>query len=346
MKYKRIGRHGFRTAAALAALWTLASDVRADQITFNNLTLPNVRITALSDGAVEYLSAGARRSVPLEDVSSIQFTRYPRYAEAMGQLETQPADAAETFGNLASSVREDFLRPLMRIRAAEALDRAGEFQDALEMYLEAVSGDASEYFVSRIPSNVPTGDEADAARRALTDAIRRARDGDVKAALQGVLDSIAQPVEDVPADATAVTPPAGAAPGDGDAADVPPAPATSVSLRTVENLIQTERYDRALEQIQRFLADGPPEQLLPELYYQRGRAEAGRGRHFTAALSLLRVPVHFSDHALAVPAMELAGHQLKADGQTEAARAVWQRAMDRTDDAAVKRRLMQAIDSL
>jgi len=352
------------TTVAVIAVSALA--VQADDITINNLTLPNVRVTSIADGMVEYISAGARRSSKLEDVTAIDFSRYPGYAEAMGKLDSDPKAAADIFRDLASDVREDFLIPWMRLRAAQALDKAGQFRDALDLYLEAVEGDDSDYFVSRAPSNVGTGQAAKRARQALTQAIGRTRDADVKAALRKVLASAqpadAEPADDDPADpvtpprdVTTVTPPAdtGPQPDPEPRERIDPAPASVptpadgvIRLNSLENLLDNDRYDQALEQIDNYFDQPAAVRMRAELYYYRGRAQSGQKRHFAAALSLLRVPVHYPDHALAVTALELAGHELKADGQADAARTVWENAVRKTDDTATKRRLMEAINSL
>jgi tetratricopeptide (TPR) repeat protein len=342
---------GIVAGSILAASCATAS---ADTLTINTLTLQNVRVTGMADGVLQYISAGSRQTKKLSEITAIDFSRYPDYAKAEALMADDPAKAADLFGGLAGDVREDYLQPLMRLRASEAMDKAGRFERALEYYLEAVEDDDSDYFVSRAPSNVPTGADAAGAKAALTGAISRTRDAQVKAALQATLAKFARQAA---ADGNTET-----AADNGNAEPVDPNPTpdpdpvqptevaaevSSVRLRTVTNLIENERYDNALTQINKMMSDRQAAgKLLPDLYYLRGLAEAGKGEHFTAALSLLRVPVHFPDHALALPALEQAGHQLKADGQADAARTVWERALDKADDMTTKRRLQEAISSL
>lgn len=346
---------GIVAGSILAASCVTAS---ADTLTINTLTLQNVRVTGMADGVLQYISAGSRQTKKLSEITAIEFSRYPDYAKAVALMADDPAKAADLFGDLAGDVREDFLKPLMRLRASEALDKAGRFEQALEYYLEAVDDDKSEYFVSRVPSNVPTGNDAADAKAALNDAIRRTRHRDVKAALQATLAKFTEqataPVAETGGPETPTTndktEPVNPTPQPEpvNTTPTPPTPeVSSVRLRTVTNLIENQRYDNALTQISAMMSDRQAAgKLLPDLYYLRGLAEAGKGEHFTAALSLLRVPVHFPDHPLAVPALEQAGHQLKADGQADAARTVWERALDKADDMTTKRRLQEAISSL
>ena len=340
-----------RWAAALALTLATAAVGRADELTIDNLKLTNVRITSVADGTVEYISAGSRRNTALDDIQAIELSRYPSFGEAVAATADDPRAAAGKLRDLLTDVREDYLLPLIQLRLSEALDAAGDFGGALEAYLKAVDGDDSAYFTTRAPKNLP--DRPEARRRAVLQverAIGRARDPAVKRNLEALRAQLTA-APDAGDNGEPPTPDDGrpaVAPTPGPAVD--PSAAFSegrvMRISSVETLLERQRYDEALKQISEFMDKEAGRRMLAELYYYRGRAEAGKGEHLSAALSLLRVPVHFPDHPLAVPALELAGAELQADDQPDAARKVWQRAIEMTDDAATKRRIQRMIDAL
>jgi len=64
----------------LALLAIPAGTGRADQIVVGNFKFDNVRITNLADDTIEYIAAGARRSVELERSGRVECSRRSRRA--------------------------------------------------------------------------------------------------------------------------------------------------------------------------------------------------------------------------------------------------------------------------
>lgn len=121
------------------------------------------------------------------------------------------------------------------------------------------------------------------------------------------------------------------------------------ALSTILDLIERGQADRAIQQanlmIERAAANDRLEHLA-NLYFQLAFAQQQNGEPFAAALSFLRVVVHYPDRPLALHAMERAGHALYAARLPEPAEKLWRRAAERTEDAAMKSRLQAAIDAV
>lgn len=85
---------------------------------------------------------------------------------------------------------------------------------------------------------------------------------------------------------------------------------------------------------------------LPHLYFQLAQARWESGRPFAAALDFLRVVIHYPDHAARLDAMERAAHTLYQARLDVASKKLLRRALDETDDAAMKTRLTAALDAI
>ena len=340
-------------ALAVILLLSAAAVGRADEILVGNLPIRNIRITSIADGTVEYIAAGSRRIVELSRVSSIDISRYPAYATAVKQIADKPADAVRDLQQLLGQVREDYLKPLIRLRLSQALDGADRFESAVEQWLEAIQADGSDFFLRRAPGNIPE-DEAtrQAAAKLVQRAVDRARPGtDSRTTLEALLGKInAGPAADAPdpADGNGQTA-ADGTDGGGQDNDAPDPGVDVQRMSTIQKAIRDGDIDgaiaRAHELIERSTAQGSM-RLVPDLYFQIAQAQVAGNRPRDAALSYLRIAIHFPDHDLTVPALEKAGEQLLAADRSAAAAKVWERAIELTEDAATQARLRQAISRL
>jgi len=331
----------------------------ADKVVLGRMEIPNVRITGITNGEVSYISAGVPRTAALDRVSRIEFSSYPGYDDAVERIDTRPEDAARDLRQIVSSIGEDYIQRLARLRLSEALDKAGRTADAISAWAQAVAGDSSDYFVSRIPSNLP---DASDARQAAADAARSAlgqvRSTKVRQALQQLIGKL-----------TAAGPSAGnrdasaaassaAGPADQPARrTAPPAPEPSVDLqsdngsraasimRSIQTYIDSGKYERALERIAQVRAQADAE-LQPVLEYQHAAVDTARDRPMDAAVRFLRVGLLHADHQLAPAALMKAAAALENAERPDAAMTVWRQAAEATDDPARRRQIQSRINDL
>ncbi len=340
-------------AASMGVLLALASAAFADSIAINRLTIPNVRITGIASGEIEYLSAGRTQSRSLEDVTSISLSRYDSYATAVEMIESQPARAAEQFRTLSNAVREDFLKPLINLRLSQALDASGDLPGALRAWAEAVRDDNSAYFVSRIPSTMPDTQtqrrEAAAVARGLAG---RVPGDDARAALN----SLAQRLAADAASPTAGSPDAAAVEPEsvGSAATEPalaPEVAADVDTRvsamlsSIQSLVEQGNYRLATERIEQVARDAGP-QAMAVLDFQRGRIARGEDRSIDAAAWFLRAALLYDAPSLAGDALAGAASAFEAAGANEAALATWRKALTRAQSPADQRAIGARINAL
>lgn len=334
---------------AVLSIGLLAAGAAGDEITLGRVPLPNVRITSIDNGKVMYLAnRREQRETDLSQITAIKLDRYPKFAQSVAKIADQPADAAADLRGLLGSVEEKWLKPLIRLRLSEALDRAGRFDQAIQAWSEAVADDNSAYFIGRLPRNVPTdAAQRKAARAAAKGALADARNARVKAELEKVVKVLDDPDATLPEpEPTPIaTPSNGGATVPSNAGPARPGDGrfNPVSMRLINNFLSSQRYDLAIAKINEVIDEaGAPK---PELYYNRGLAETGAEQPAAAAASFLRVAVVFGDHELAGDSFVRAGEAFKTAGRADLARRVWQAALDRTQDRAIRARLQDLIES-
>ena len=115
-------------------------------------------------------------------------------------------------------------------------------------------------------------------------------------------------------------------------------------MGAIQALMKSKRYERAVEQANKMMAhvNAP----LPDLFYQRAMAEQAMGENERAAMSYLRVAIHFPHHKLAIPALYQAGKSLTRVGDTLDAAKVYQEALKRAKNPQTRRSIQQALDAL
>jgi tetratricopeptide (TPR) repeat protein len=333
-----------RLALLIAAAVTTGAF--ADTIKIERLAYPGVTILGLKEGQVFYSVRGAEQEVSLSRVTAIELDRYPAFAEAAQQIEAgEAAAAAMKLQALKARVRERRLKPLVQAKFVEALDAAGRFDQAVKEWVELATQDNSDEILRLMPENLPT-DEADRkqAADAVEQRIRLVQDPLVKRSLQQLREQLlAQPEPQAPA----------AEPGDGAAAASPSVAAggdegVEIDLATsgdpISNLIKAGQLEEALEQINNALDRRGAS--LSRLLYQRGVTQAALDRDKDAALSFMRVVIHFSPTSQwYTPALIEAGKVMQRLGQPEHARTLWSEAVAQGDEEQ-EQQAQQLLDAL
>ncbi len=330
----------------------LGATAEADDVQIDQLWYRNVRVVGLRDGRLLYNVRGAARDVALGEVNGLRLDAHTEWQQADQAIEREKFDTAiRLLNQMAGDLgrRQAYLRPLVQRRLVEAHDRAGQFLEALAKYLELVREQSHEFFITASPKNLP---EDQAVRRRATRRIAGAMDA-VKPAARPVLEKLRTSLEaeDSP------EPPAAADPADdqadGDAST--PAPAApgvepievgtgSRELARIHRDLENGDYQAALRSVR--ILKPRRNAPLAELFYAEGMALAGLNQPLDAALAFMRVPVHFADSPLAVPAMIQAGRMLASTGKTEQARNVWRAAAERTDDQAARRQIARLLETV
>ncbi len=330
--------HTTLTLTALAALLALAPASRADVIRVGNIDR-TVAITDIRDGLVLYRARGAEREAALDTITSIQLTKYPAFAKAVAKTGAEPAQAADELGKLLKSVREPYLKPLILIRRAEALDRAGRFVEALNDYAAALALDDSAYYIDRAPSRLPADAARRAAARKAVERLLTEQDSPaVTERLRALLAEFDQaPAEKPQAQTTEPEPKPKPEPKADDAGQAPRLEEiegySKSTQQQIANLVAAKKYPQAVARIDRAIA--APKAPLADLYYQRGLAQAAMKQDAPAALSFLRTASLFPEHKLADDALFQAGAALERAGKGDIARRVWAIGLRRTKDPAL-----------
>lgn len=339
--------------AIVVTIGLLASAARADQITLGGITLDNVRIINIADGKVYFQIRRDQRDRELASVTAIKFDAYPTLDKAIAKIDTDATAAVGELRGLAGSVKEAWLKPYVRVHLAMALDKAGQFDAALKAWQQAVAADDDAYFTSRVPRNLPTDRDERAKALATAKKLLAGASADrVKLALQPIVEALDQPLPE-PEDANTDTTTNGNADTTPDPVDRGPAaprPTTpdeplrgqaKLQMRIINNLVESERWENAIEKINEAL----PQDDMPraELYFQRGVCEAALGKPTPAAVSFLQVAVVYPGSEQAGEAFIRAGEQIKAAGRADVARKVWQAGADRVSDRTARARLQELI---
>jgi len=95
----------------------------------------------------------------------------------------------------------------------------------------------------------------------------------------------------------------------------------------VGQLLQAGKSEKALEVLEKKQASKSPGSL-PKLYYQKGLALAKLGRNEEAALSFMRVVIHFPKSLQRAPSLIEAGKVLRTMKRPAQASKLWQQARD------------------
>lgn len=316
-------------------VFSASASVRADQLTIDNLTYPQVQVIGLHGSGLTYVSpTGATQSVPLSKVQSIRIERFPSFHQAHQAFISGKYDqAVDLLKKVRSKVDEPALERLVSLRLSQALDLGGRFRDALRAYLPVVREVPSPLVLAYAPRNLPQDAEA---RRAARQTLRQALSSISDITARRQLRELMQRLQTDPSDSKSG--------GRGSQGGM----RTSIRSTPVTQALENGRYQHALKLIEQRL--GKPadsrEMSVSGLLYQRGLAQAGLGAQREAALSFMRVIIHFNRSGYALPALIHAGGIFKSLGKPEHAHDLWRQALNRAESPRTSRRIKNRMQSL
>lgn len=327
---------------SLAALTTIGAPfAAADEIKVGaagepGITYSNIRVTRIRNGELYFFTAGGEQSASVDRIQSLKLTKYPDYAKADDLLNNKNyADAATLLDQLADKVTEDWLKTLVMAKLVFALDRSGQFDKAMTRYLQLVQLDASDYIVNLVPQNLPTdADARKAAAAKLADELKLIAEPSIRDKLTTVLKALQ------------------AAPGQGPMINTGSSGglvggSKEAQRDVIQEQIDKKNYDAALKAIEDHLTyQNAP---LSKLLYQRGLAQEGLGQNEDAAVSFMRVVIHFhaGSSEYYAPSVIEAGKMFQKMGDADHAKSLWTEAQGLVkNDPEKSKEVQQLLDSL
>lgn len=277
--------HTRTIVAALVAgfVFTLSSLVPtagADEIVIGGLTYKNVRIEGMREGKLYVVLPSGSRGIDLVDVQGLKIDVYPDYAKGDAAMaEKDWAKAADIFEALLDKVSEDYMKVLVGAKLVASLDRAGKFEDAVNRYAVLLRQDQGLLTKAVEPKMVPK-DDADLVKRIKKQVEIKAEseaDPFVKEFLANTLKRL---------DGVVVA-------GDNDPGVGPSLAvgADEAARDLIQEAIEGGKAEDALKMIDEKLKLSG--QSLSTLLYQRGQALHAMGKFKDAAISYMRVIVHY-----------------------------------------------------
>jgi tetratricopeptide (TPR) repeat protein len=278
----------------------------ADSIRYGTRSFDNVRILDLRDGNLLFeTSEGIEQSVPADLIDRIELSDHPELAEAQAALSEERYDRAiRLFHQLYEEVEAEHLRTFMLGKLVTALDAAGKAEQAVQRYLELIERDRSPFAEAVLPESRP---EAEDQRKALAKTVESRAEEASNRVARSLLERLAQHLR--------------------SENGVPSTTDPAESEDPVAALLKQDKPKEALKEIEQWLQEaGAP---VSRLLHQQGLARAKLGRHKDAALSFMRVIIHFQPSTTNhyVPSLIEAGRAFHAMGEPRKARGLWEEAL-------------------
>lgn len=295
----------------------------ADTVKIKGLPYPNTRVINIKDGKLFVVIGGTERSFDLLEVESIVIDRYPKLEDADRSIKRKQYDEAlQTLEELSGTVREDYMKFWVNAKIVYCLNQSKRYDEALTYYLKVVEYDQSKLVEAIMPSAVDLSKEVKAeAVKKLKNYATTTQKSDAKALIGKMVEALEadmagkKPTEEEPKDSVS-----GAFTG-GDKV---------VKADPVQKLIDAKKYEEAHKLIETELKkERAP---LIKLLMQRAEAEAGLGQYKNAALSYLRVPIHFPRAQEGVKCYLGAGDMLMKLKSPQQALKLWERAKAKVSD--------------
>jgi tetratricopeptide (TPR) repeat protein len=284
----------------VVALWT--SWLHADAIMLSDLWVENVDIQTIADGRMAYITAaGGQVEVALERVQGVRLTAHPQYEQGVAAVEAgNYAQAVRLLSEVRNRSRQQWVDQLASRHLVKAHAGANQPLEAVQAWLP-LAQQAHAWFVPPAPVDAvaaATPQQKNRIRDLLRPAVTRAPAGEVREAMQALLNA-----------ATSDAPPATAMPAPGTPATGATAAATQAAAESaillparmtdgpVVDLLRRGQFQEALDQVNRDLQSTG--EMSRNLYLrgmaQLGLAElSGEAAHYKdAGLSFMRVLVHF-----------------------------------------------------
>ncbi|MBI1371082.1 MAG: hypothetical protein GC162_20830 [Planctomycetes bacterium] len=323
-----------KITAALLAVLMLAAGAGADEIRVGKpgepgISYQNIRVTGMRGGLIYFVTAGGEQSTAVQNIQALKLSRYPDYEKADAAMDKKDyAAAADLLTKMVDDIREDWLKLLVTAKLTFALDRSGQFTKAMQRFMELnkMENVDSDLLLSLVPQNLPE-DKATRQTMAKNMAIEvpTVLDPQVREALTKVMENLNK----APGEAVmpVVTPggPGGLVGGQAEGA-----------RDYVQEMIDKKDFDGALKLVDEQL--GQEGASLSKLLYQRGRIQAAQGKDMDAAVSFMRVIIHFRPHTTEyyLPSLIEGGKVFAKLKQPDHARELWTEAQGLAKDDAEK----------
>ncbi len=326
--------HRLMAASFAVALGLPVTGLLADAITRKGITYKPVTIADIKDGEVIYNTLGQERKLKVEEVDAIEVDTLPDLAKADDLASKEKwSSAANLYRAAGRKAKKPWQENWAQRKLVISLDRAGSYESALKEYAKLLQKDDSEFAVEVFPKNLPQDlsklkdlkKDAEDLKGRIHNAKAKTYFDKLIAALASVDTENAKPTSDRrPPDGK----PEGAAPVikiDINTPD-PTKARNNEEGSEVGELIQAGKFEEALKAIEPKLKAKTT--AMSRLLFYQGKAEAALGRDMDAAVSLMRVIVHYPDDKWSVDSRIEAGKLFKKLGNESHAKALWAEAKD------------------
>ena len=266
-------------AAFVLTLSPMVDEAGADEIIIGGLTYKNVRIEGMRDGKLFVVLPSGSRGIDLVDVEGLKIDLYPDYMKGDEAINDGDwAKAADIYSGLVDKVTEDYMKVLVGAKLVASLDRAGKFEDAVNRYVTLLKIDQGLLTKAVEPKRVPKDAEV-LARVKKQVQIKSESEADPFAK-----EFLANTIKRL--DGVVIA-------GDNDPSVGPGLAVGSkeASRDLVQEALDAGKGAEALKMIEERLK--MPKQSLSTLLYQRGEALRHLDKPKDAALSYMRVIVHY-----------------------------------------------------
>ena len=362
----------FSRCACLGVVWLCAAagTATADIVQLEGMpAFKDVRVVGLRDGLLHYQMRGLARTAKLDSVARVEIDRYPEYAQAVdAAAEENAIKAAQLLAAALRRAKEEddsAVMSLLRLNLVKALDGSGQFDKALGQFVQLVRVESSPPALAAVPKQLPEDPARhQAALKRVTMLADSAVDPVLKLLLGRLRDKLAAHEPSGEADAEA--PEAVAEPSDNDpievtvpamTADTTQIVADPVVEKPVERrstlgleaddplgeLLNRGQYAEALAKIQPLLQS--TDASLAKLLYCRGVAQQGLDQPQEAAISYMRVVIHFTKSRWAGYCLLAAGQMYRDMDRPDVARTLFTEALSVAEDESVKEQAQKLLDS-
>lgn len=307
---------------AIALALTFGLSTFADTIKVKGIAYPNTRIINIKSGKLFVLLAGRERQFDIELVEEIKIDKYPKLEDADRQIKRKNyTEAVQLLEELAGSVREDWVKFWVNAKLVFTLDQLGEYRRALDVYTKVIDYDQGLLVKQIQPANFPESKEGkEEALKALKRHVENTRKRDAKDILTGMVKKLEAAIagKEMKDDDKNATPQVGGAlTGAGEVKKADP----------IQKLIDAKKFKEAAELIETELKkDRAP---LIKLLMQRAVVQANMDNPKDAALSYMRVIVHFPRAQEVNQCLVGAGDMMLKLNAPDQARKLWTEAQSR-----------------
>ncbi len=318
------------TLVAMALGMLFCSSIQADQLIVHNINYTGAKIIGLEQGRLRFQTADGRTmDVWIDEIELIMVDRGSAFAD-FNQAERFLASAEPTKSIVryqrSMRLSEDFWVRLVSARMLMAMDRAGQLDKAVTMFIRiARAGETGKILAARLfPTTISTKHRGRLIRavKQLEGELRRKQklDPSQRVLFSLLLFDLLQRSDDDRATGAAL-----------DAITLPiPKPIRldsiySIMIRAVETVIRENKFTEALAGLDQAIQYCPKPQL-PELLWHKGRvlekSAHTRDLLIRASWPYLRIAIHFPDHPLAPKGLHHAAELLYRMGNQDKAVAL------------------------